>query len=62
MSSPSAKRMMEMVKAIGEQLHVLITPIYKLHVHHFACSLPISRIETHFLWRAAASSQTLLIE
>lgn len=62
MSSPPAKQMMEMIKAIGQQLHVLITAAYKRHVHHFACSLPLSRIETHFLSRAAASSPTLLIE
>lgn len=61
MSSSPAKQMIEVIKAIGQQLHVHITLIYKLlHVHH--CLLPISRKEVHFLSRAAASSQTLLIE
>lgn len=63
MSSPPAKQTMEVIKAVGQQLHVLITPLYKLaHVNHVASFLPISRKEVHVPSTAAASSKTSLIQ
>lgn len=53
MSSSPTEQTMEVIKAIRQQLHLIITPMY---------SLPKSRKEVYFPSRAAASSKTLLIK